>query len=99
MTESKWLPELVVDTRLETATRRTLGRRFQVVHRYLTLAVNDSAQDTEYVHQLRVGTRRAGAALRLFAVCLPEKVHRKARRFLRRIRRAAGAARDWDVFL
>src|SRR5262249_4315666 len=53
----------------------------------------------EYVHQLRVGTRRADAALRIFTACLPGEVYRKSRRRLRELRRAAGAARDWDVFL
>ena len=37
--------------------------------------------------------------MRLFRRCLPEKAYRKARRTLRRIRQAAGEARDWDVFL
>jgi len=46
-----------------------------------------------------VATRRAGAALEIFARCLSDKVHRGAKKRLRRIRRAAGAARDWDVFL
>jgi CHAD domain-containing protein len=59
----------------------------------------EADRDAEYVHQLRVGTRRADAALRIFAGCLPKKTYRKARRHLRRVRRAAGAARDWDVFL
>src|SRR5262249_55902277 len=42
---------------------------------------------------------RARAALDIFACCLPPKVHRRARKQLRRIRRLAGEARDWDVFL
>src|SRR5439155_2966644 len=44
-------------------------------------------------------TRRAGAALQIFALCLPAKVYKKARKQLRRLRRAAGEARDWDVCL
>ena len=51
------------------------------------------------MHQLRVATRRASAALEIFAECLPPKVHRAARLLIRDIRRAAGKARDWDVFL
>src|SRR5262249_12815722 len=42
---------------------------------------------------------RATAALDIFALCLPDKVYRTARKRLRQIRRAAGEARDWDVFL
>ena len=37
--------------------------------------------------------------LRLFRSCLPGRTYRNARARLRTIRRAAGAARDWDVFL
>ena len=51
------------------------------------------------MHQLRVGTRRAGAALNIFSLCLPDKVYASSRKQLRRLRRAAGEARDWDVFL
>ena len=44
--------------------------------------------------------QRAGrAALDVFADCLSPKAHKRARRKLRDLRRAAGAARDWDVFL
>ena len=39
------------------------------------------------------------AALSIFALCLPSKVYKRARKQLRRLRRAAGEARDWDVFL
>ena len=53
----------------------------------------------EYVHQLRVGTRRAAAALRVFENALPRKLLKATKRTLRRLRRAAGDARDWDVFL
>src|SRR5262249_41512594 len=61
--------------------------------------LREADKDPEYVHQLRVGTRRAGAAVEIFSVCLPEKVYKAARKQLKRLRRAAGEARDWDVFL
>ena len=99
MAEGKWITELTPATPLPDAARRALSLRFQVVHHYLPLAIRESEKDLEYVHQLRVGTRRAGAALEIFALCLPAKEYRVARKHLRRIRRAAGAARDWDVFL
>src|SRR5262249_52495314 len=61
-------------------------------------ALHKADKDPEHIHQLRVGARRANAALRIFALCLADKVHRSARKTLRKIRRAAGEARDWDVF-
>src|SRR5206468_932768 len=78
--------------------RRALSIRFEVIWSHLHLALTEPDKDPEHVHQLRVGTRRATAALDIFADCLPAKVYKTARKQLRRIRRAAGAARDWDVF-
>jgi CHAD domain-containing protein len=65
----------------------------------LPAAVFHADEDSEHVHQLRVSTRRAAAALRLFADCLPERIHKKTRKSLKALRQSAGEARDWDVFL
>jgi CHAD domain-containing protein len=73
--------------------------RLEVVRDYLPLAFQHADEDPEHVHQLRVGTRRARAALDIFACCLPLKVYKVARKELRKIRQVAGEARDWDVFL
>ena len=51
----------------------------------------------EHVHQLRVATRRAMAALRIFELLLPRRRARKMKKQLKRIRRAAGDARNLDV--
>ncbi|MFN4258627.1 MAG: CHAD domain-containing protein [Gemmataceae bacterium] len=99
MADGKWISNLEPTTAITDAARRVLALRLEVVRDYLPHAIREADKDIEYVHQLRVGTRRAGAALRIFAECLPPKVHKKARKKLRGIRRAAGAARDWDVFL
>jgi len=76
-----------------------LALRLEPVRDGLPAAQHQAHKDPEYVHQLRVATRRAGAALEIFSLCLPDKDYRAARRHLRQIRRAAGEARDWDVFL
>src|SRR5262245_4246413 len=81
------------------AAKAVLAARFEVVRHSLPLAAEKPYEDAEHVHQLRVGTRRAGAALRVFRDCLPRKQHKTAKLYLRAIRRAAGDARDWDVFL
>lgn len=98
MADGKWIPELTADTPLSEAARHALHVRLDVVQRHLPLAVEEADRDPEHVHQLRVATRRAGAALRIFASCLAGKALKAARKRLRRIRRAAGEARDWDVF-
>lgn len=57
----------------------------------------DGQADPECVHRLRVATRRAFAALDAFDEFVPEGASRWFRRSLRRVRRAAGEARDLDV--
>jgi len=56
-------------------------------------------KDPEYLHQLRVGMRRLLSALRAFRPLLRRKRAAALARPLRRMMRALGAARDWDVFL
>jgi CHAD domain-containing protein len=99
MAEGKWISDLSADTPLDEAARHVLLVRLQVVCDYLPRAAHEADNDVEYVHQLRVATRRADAALRIFEPCLPERMWKKSRRRLKKVRRAAGAARDWDVFL
>jgi CHAD domain-containing protein len=84
---------------LEGAARHVLEVRLRVVQDCLPRVLAGHERDPEPVHQLRVSTRRADAALRIFEDCLPGRRYKAARRRLRGIRRAAGAARDWDVFL
>ena len=98
MAVAKWVEGLPPGTPAADAARVVLAARFEVVRQYLPLAAEKADDDPEYVHQLRVGTRRAGAALRAFAPCLPRKHLRAAKAGLRGLRRAAGDARDWDVF-
>ena len=56
-----------------------------------------SRSDIEYIHRMRVATRRFRSALPLFALCFPEKRMRRWRRRLRGVARALGEARDADV--
>ncbi len=99
MAGGKWIPELTAETPVADAARHALTVRLEVVREYLPLAVHEADRDPEHVHQLRVGTRRARAALDIFSLCLPPRAYQTARKVLRRLRRAAGEARDWDVFL
>ncbi|HVL11230.1 MAG TPA: CHAD domain-containing protein [Gemmata sp.] len=99
MADGKWVPGLTAETPVAEAAAAVLAARLEVVRHYLPLAAEKPYEDAEYVHQLRVGTRRAGAALRVFRDCLPRKQHKATKLYLRALRRAAGDARDWDVFL
>jgi len=99
MADGKWIDGLHAEMPVAEAARLVLAARFQVVRSHLTLAVESPYKDREHVHQLRVGTRRSGAALEVFRDCLPKKDLKEAKDALRKLRRAAGAARDWDVFI
>jgi CHAD domain-containing protein len=99
MANGKWISGLAPDMPVEDAARTVLTKRLEVVSEYLPLAVQAPHEDIEHVHQLRVGTRRADAALKVFGDCLPRKGFQTIRKQLKRVRHAAGEARDWDVFL
>lgn len=99
MSKGKWFDELSPSTPLNDAARRVISLRLEVIRDHLSLALQKPEKDPEYVHQVRVGTRRAGAAIKVFSDCFPKKPLRQARKRIRDLRRAAGGARDWDVFL
>lgn len=53
--------------------------------------------DIEYIHRMRVATRRIRAALHNFRICFSEKRYRKFNAETRNVTRALGQARDADV--
>lgn len=57
------------------------------------------SEDVEYIHQMRVATRRLRAALRLFAPALPAGLRDGLRGPLAGLMRQLGSARDLDVLL
>lgn len=89
--------EISPDSPVRKAAQRALKDRLGEVHRLLAAATEDPHEDIEYVHRLRVATRRALAAISLFEELLPRRRARWMRKQLKRIRRAAGRARDLDV--
>jgi len=74
----------------------TLRRRFDAVWLELRAACG-MPDHAEHVHQLRVATRRTLAAFDAFHAVIPAKRRGWFERRLRRLRRAAGEARDLDV--
>ncbi len=93
---SKWVQGVSGDTPLHDAATTILHPRLGAVADNLERAATDpDAPDN--VHQLRVATRRAAAALDLLSPCLPDEHAQRVRKRLKRIRRAAGTARDADV--
>ena len=94
----KWVGGLPAVMTVGKAARRVLGVRLAAVREAIPAASN-WGPDAEPVHHLRVTARRAGAALDAFDDLLPKKARRKSRNALKRLRRAAGDARNADVIL
>lgn len=56
-----------------------------------------AAEDIEYIHRMRVASRRLRAALPLFRSCFPRKQYARWMKEIATITRALGQARDADV--
>src|SRR5262245_57840761 len=94
---SKWVEGVDGDSSVSAACRRSLEDRLATVAYWLPLAARQIDDDVEKVHQLRVSTRRAIAALKLYRDWLPRRTRRWLKKRLNDSREAAGAARDLDV--
>lgn len=92
----RWTVQEHTDTPVGLVAARTLRKRFDAVWNTLHAACSDPDQ-AENVHQLRVATRRALAAIESFRGCVPGKPRSWLEKRLRRLRKAAGEARDLDV--
>lgn len=95
----KWIEGLASESTVADAARNSLQHRVQAVLEYLPLAAKHSNENVEYVHLLRVWTRRSMAAINLYKKVLPKRPLRRLRRKLERIRHVAGEARDLDVLI
>lgn len=95
MVDSKAIPGLTGTQPATTALKRILKARLVLVVK----RARELSMEAESVHQLRVSSRRAAAALRLARDCIPEKKRNRALVILREIRRSAGTPRDLDIFL
>ena len=87
------------EARVAEVAVHALGSRLGDVLRVLPLAARHADDDIEYVHELRVASRRAVATMGIFAELLPKRRARRMTKVLEEIRRAAGTARDIDVLM
>jgi CHAD domain-containing protein len=94
---SKWITVESLEEPVTRVARRALAARLRWLWSRLPLAAEAAEEDVEHVHQLRVASRRATAALETFAPYLPARRAAWFERQIKRIRRAAGEARDLDV--
>lgn len=78
---------------------RTLLKHLGRLTREIDGVQNHAFEDPEYVHRMRVATRRIRSALPLFASCFPASRVQAWEKEIKRITRALGEARDADVQL
>ncbi len=97
--QSKWITDVHSHTALTDAAGAIVGARLQPIAELLVNASMKADEDPEHVHQLRVATRRADAAMRAFRSCFKKKRWTKVDTALKRIRRGAAAARSCDVHI
>jgi len=93
---SKWIDSQPGEP-VQDVVRRALEARLERLWTYLEEAADDSVDDTEDVHQLRVYTRRTATAMEIFSDWLPGRRGRWVQKQVKRVRKAAGEARDLDV--
>jgi CHAD domain-containing protein len=98
ISDGKWFSVDPVGLSVVEAAYDMLAQRLADVQDRLPTAAAAEAADVEAVHQLRVACRRASAAVRAYRP-LVDRSGNKLRRWLKRLRRAAGPARDADVLL
>jgi CHAD domain-containing protein len=91
----KWV-ESQSDEPVGRVAARALAARFDRVWHFMRLSA-EKPDNVENVHQLRVFTRRAAAAMDIFDLWLPKHRAATMRKRLKQIRNAAGQARDLDV--
>lgn len=93
----KWREDGYPGDRTRDAAGQLIRHRLDTVGSALARAADRDAEDADAVHALRVATRRAAAALRLFDDFLPRRQADRWVRRMKRIRRTLGPARDADV--
>ncbi|MBS0209907.1 MAG: CHAD domain-containing protein [Planctomycetes bacterium] len=97
--QSKWMDRLDADDGASRMARRSIRRRLQAVRQYLREIGGDRHPKPDLIHQLRVSTRRAMAALECYDDLTPNRRTAWVTKQLRLVRKAANDARDVDVFL
>lgn len=95
MVDGKTIAGLTANLSSEAALRRLLKARLAAVQK----RARGLAGDPDSIHQLRVATRRAAAALRLGKANLPARKRQAAAAVLRDLRRTAGRVRDHDIYI
>ena len=98
MAKARNIKGIAPEKSLEECARRIITTRLHEMMSFKEGAID--GKDIEYVHDMRVASRRLRAAMRNFADCFTRK--KKFRRHLKRVERITrrlGAVRDLDVLI
>jgi CHAD domain-containing protein len=95
----KWITGFSTRDKTTKVAINSVEARLVAVLDCLPLAADESSASPESVHQLRVWTRRANVALRLYRKWIPRQRWAWMKKQLKRVRRAANDARDYDVLI
>ena len=85
------------DETLESCVRQIIVRYFRQMMSYKEGAKDGT--DIEFVHDMRVASRRLRAAMDNFADCFRERPFKKHYKKIKAITRTMGAVRDLDVLI
>ena len=85
------------DDTLESCARQIIVRYFQQMMSYKAGAKDGT--DIEFVHDMRVTSRRLRAAMDNFTDCFQEKPFKKHYKKIKAITRTMGSVRDMDVLI
>lgn len=85
------------DETLEACARQIIVNYFHQMMSYKEGA--KAGSDIEFVHEMRVTSRRLRAAMDNFAACFPEKSFKKHYKKIKLITQTMGAVRDLDVLI
>ena len=98
MAKALTVKDIAPEKSLAECARRIITTRFHEMMSFREGAID--GRDIEYVHDMRVASRRLRAAMRNFADCFTPK--KKFRRYLKRVERITrrlGDVRDLDVLI
>ena len=85
------------DKALETCARQIIVGYFREMMSHKDGAIEGT--DIEYVHDMRVSSRRLRAAMDNFSDCFDKKPFKESYKKVRKITRVMGAVRDLDVLI
>ncbi len=97
MTIEPKIRDISTDETLEVCARQIIVNYFHQMMSYKEGAKDGS--DIEFVHEMRVTSRRLRAAMDNFADCFPEKSFKKQYKKIKLITQTMGTVRDLDVLI